>query len=166
MARGRDTLDHGGGEEERSSAHCRFSKYGEKYCPCRASRGGQIVKAANQIIVGLTIEAIAEALVFVERSGVAPAKAREVMMGGFATSRVLEVHGKADGGRKFRARRSCLDASQGFEHFAGYGKIERRVFAGNGQVAEMYKELIARGFGDEDHSALWRVVAGDWEKDS
>ncbi len=54
---------------------------------------GQICKIANQIIVGLNIEAVAEALVFASRAGADPARVREALMGGFAASRVLEVHG-------------------------------------------------------------------------
>ncbi len=54
---------------------------------------GQICKIANQIIVALTIEAVAEALLFVSKAGADPQKVRQALMGGFAASRVLEVHG-------------------------------------------------------------------------
>jgi 2-hydroxy-3-oxopropionate reductase len=54
---------------------------------------GQVAKVANQIIVALNIEAVAEALLFASKAGVDPAKVREALMGGFAASRVLEVHG-------------------------------------------------------------------------
>jgi 2-hydroxy-3-oxopropionate reductase len=55
---------------------------------------GQTCKVANQIIVALTIEAVAEALVFASKAGADPAKVREALMGGFAGSRILEVHGE------------------------------------------------------------------------
>src|SRR5207342_2473494 len=55
---------------------------------------GQICKIANQIIVGLNIEAVAEALLFASKAGADPAKVRQALMGGFAASRVLEVHGE------------------------------------------------------------------------
>lgn len=55
---------------------------------------GQTAKIANQIVVGLTIEAVAEALVFASKAGADPAKVREALMGGFASSRILEVHGE------------------------------------------------------------------------
>ncbi len=55
---------------------------------------GQVCKIANQIIVALNIEAVAEALVFASRAGADPARVREALMGGFAASRVLEVHGE------------------------------------------------------------------------
>ena len=55
---------------------------------------GQVAKACNQIVVAVTIEAVAEALTFARKSGVDPAKVRDALMGGFASSRILEVHGK------------------------------------------------------------------------
>lgn len=55
---------------------------------------GQTCKVANQIIVALNIEAVAEALVFASKAGADPAKVRQALMGGFASSRVLEVHGE------------------------------------------------------------------------
>lgn len=122
---------------------------------------GQVVKAANQIIVGLTIEAVAEALAFVQKSGVDPAKAREVMMGGFATSRVLDLHGKrmVDG--------NFVPGAQAWMHLKDLN-ISLDMAQSNGanlpvtsQVAGMFEELIARGFGNDDHAALWRLVAGE-----
>lgn len=55
---------------------------------------GQTAKVANQIVVALTIEAVAEALLFAAKAGADPAKVREALMGGFASSRILEVHGE------------------------------------------------------------------------
>ena len=55
---------------------------------------GQVAKACNQIVVAVTIEAVAEALTFARKSGVDPAKVRDALLGGFAGSRILEVHGK------------------------------------------------------------------------
>ncbi len=55
---------------------------------------GQITKVANQIIVALTIEAVAEALVFASKAGADPARVRQALMGGFASSRILDVHGE------------------------------------------------------------------------
>src|SRR3546814_8779108 len=55
---------------------------------------GQTTKVANQIVVALTIEAVAEALVFASKAGADPAKVRQALMGGLASSRILEVHGE------------------------------------------------------------------------
>jgi 2-hydroxy-3-oxopropionate reductase len=62
---------------------------------------GQTTKVANQIIVALTIEAVAEALVFAARAGADPAKVRSALMGGFASSRILDVHGERMLQRRF-----------------------------------------------------------------
>jgi 2-hydroxy-3-oxopropionate reductase len=59
-----------------------------------ANGAGQICKVANQIVVALTIEAVAEALLFASKAGADPAKVRQALMGGFAASRILEVHGQ------------------------------------------------------------------------
>src|SRR5262245_16903898 len=55
---------------------------------------GQTCKVANQIIVALTIEAVGEALLFASKAGADPARVRQALMGGFASSRILEVHGE------------------------------------------------------------------------
>jgi 2-hydroxy-3-oxopropionate reductase len=59
-----------------------------------ANGDGQTCKVANQIIVALNIEAVSEALVFASKAGANPAKIREALMGGFASSKILEVHGE------------------------------------------------------------------------
>ncbi|SOZ18132.1 2-hydroxy-3-oxopropionate reductase (Tartronate semialdehyde reductase) (TSAR) [Cupriavidus taiwanensis] len=59
-----------------------------------AAGDGQVAKVANQVIVALTIEAVGEALVLAARAGADPARVREALMGGFASSRILEVHGE------------------------------------------------------------------------
>lgn len=124
---------------------------------------GQVVKAANQIIVGLTIEAVAEALVFVEKAGVDAAKAREVMLGGFATSRILELHGLRMLQKNFvpgaRVSTQCKDMRLALDEAASH-QLDLPLTQ---RVAEMYDELAARGFADEDHAALWRLIARDWD---
>ncbi len=62
---------------------------------------GQTCKVANQVIVALTIEAVGEALLFAAKAGADPARVREALMGGFASSRILEVHGQRMVERKF-----------------------------------------------------------------
>ena len=71
-----------------------FEKMGKNITLVGSAGDGQTAKVANQIIVGLTIEAVAEALTFAKKAGADPAKVREALMGGFAASRILEVHGE------------------------------------------------------------------------
>src|SRR6478752_5857641 len=99
-----------------------FEVLGKTIVHVGPSGAGQITKACNQLVVAATIEAVAEALVLAERSGVDAAKVREALLGGFAGSKILEVHGQRMLDRAFepgfRARlhrkdaRIVLDAAQ------------------------------------------------------
>ncbi|WP_415065178.1 2-hydroxy-3-oxopropionate reductase [Polynucleobacter necessarius] len=71
-----------------------FELMGKNITLVGGNGAGQITKVANQIIVALNIEAVAEALVFAAKTGADPAKVREALMGGFASSKILEVHGE------------------------------------------------------------------------
>ena len=139
-----------------------FQTLGKNVVRVGDAGAGQVVKAANQLIVGITIDAVAEALALAERAGVNPALARQVMLGGFAASRILDLHGQrmleknfAPGGRATTQRKDlgiALDEA----------KTHALDLPLTQHVAQMYDELIARGFGDADHAALWRLVAQDW----
>lgn len=85
-----------------------FEAMGKNINLVGAVGSGQICKIANQIIVGLNIEAVAEALVFASKAGADPVKVREALMGGFAASRVLEVHGEKMIQRRFEPGRVDL----------------------------------------------------------
>ena len=71
-----------------------FEKMGKNITLIGESGAGQTAKVANQIIVALTIEAVAEGLLFASKAGADPAKVRQALMGGLATSRILELHGQ------------------------------------------------------------------------
>jgi 2-hydroxy-3-oxopropionate reductase len=121
---------------------------------------GQVTKACNQLVVAATIEAVAEALVLAERSGVDPAKVRAALMGGFAGSKILEVHGQRMLDRAFdpgfRARlhrkdaRIVLDAAQ----ISDTPVPSFRVVSA--QLDRLVEELDG---GELDHSALYTVLA-------
>ena len=125
------------------------------------SGAGQITKACNQLVVAATIEAVAEALVLAERSGVDPAKVREALLGGFAGSKILEVHGQRMLDRAFepgfRARlhrkdaRIVLDAAQA----AGSPIPAFQVVA-----AQLDRLVDEADRGDLDHSALFTLLDG------
>ncbi len=119
---------------------------------------GQVAKAANQIIVGLTIGAVAEALTLAKRSGVDAAKVRAALQGGFAASRILEVHGERmikgtfePGGKAVTQRK---DLFQALELAKSLG-LELPATALN---MALYDRLIENGGGDLDHSALFKVI--------
>ncbi len=119
---------------------------------------GQVTKTVNQVIVGLTIGAVAEALVLAAAAGVDPARVRDALMGGFATSRILELHGKRmidgdfdPGGRARTQRKDMFEAVE----FASALGIDLPALNLN---LELYDKLLARGWGDLDHSALHKLI--------
>ncbi len=119
---------------------------------------GQVAKAANQIIVGVTIGAVAEALALAKKAGVDPAKVRQALAGGFAASRILEVHGLRmvdqtfDPGGKATTQRK--DLAQALELAQQLG-MELPATALN---RDLYDKLIEMGGGELDHSALIKVL--------
>jgi len=119
---------------------------------------GQIAKAANQIIVGLTIEAVAEALAMVRKSGVDPACVREALMGGFAASRILEVHGdrmlKGDFKPGFKIRLHRKDMRIALDAGAERGLR----LPGAALVARQFDALMDAGEGELDHAALFKLA--------
>ena len=88
------TIMVGGPQEAFDRVKPLFELMGKNITLVGDNGDGQTTKVANQIIVALTIEAVAEALLFAAKAGADPAKVRQALMGGFATSRILEVHGE------------------------------------------------------------------------
>lgn len=119
---------------------------------------GQVTKACNQVVIALTIEAISEALVLAARAGVNPAAVREVLLAGFAQSRVLDVHGKRliehNFRPGFRARLQHKDLRTALATGRAYGAS----LPVTGLVHEFYTALVAMGGGDLDHSALATLI--------
>ncbi len=119
---------------------------------------GQVCKACNQVVVALTLQAVAEALVLAQRNGVDPARVREALLGGFAASRILEVHGRRmleDNYQPgFRARLHHKDLRIALETARSAGV----PLLGTALVHELLGAMVARGWGDLDHSGLVRLV--------
>jgi 2-hydroxy-3-oxopropionate reductase len=115
---------------------------------------GQTVKAANQMVVGGTLAVLAEAVTLLERAGIDPAGALEVLGGGMAQSRILERKGPQMVGRTFEPgfRVDLHEKDMGIVvATAAELGVPLRV---SGPVAGMLADLLARGLGDLDHSAL------------
>jgi 2-hydroxy-3-oxopropionate reductase len=119
---------------------------------------GQTAKVANQIVVALTIEAVAEALVFASKAGADPAKVRAALMGGFASSRILEVHGQRmiertfDPGFRIALHQKDLN-------IALSGARELGVSLPNTAACqELFNACAANGGAGWDHSALVRAL--------
>ena len=88
------TIMVGGDQETFDMAKPLFELMGQNITLVGGNGDGQTCKVANQIIVALTIEAVGEALLFASKAGADPAKVREALMGGFASSKILEIHGE------------------------------------------------------------------------
>ncbi len=132
-----------------------FEALGKNIVRIGPSGAGQVAKACNQLVVAATIEAVAEALLLAERSGVDAAKVREALLGGFAGSKILEVHGQRMLDRSFapgfRVRLHRKDARIVEEAAAATGT----PIPGFAVVAEQLQEALNAGDGELDHSALF-----------
>jgi 2-hydroxy-3-oxopropionate reductase len=119
---------------------------------------GQTCKVSNQIVVALTIEAVAEALIFASKAGADPRKVREALLGGFAQSRILELHGERMIGRNFapgfRVRLHQKDLNLALQSARTLG-----VSLPNTATAqELFNAIAAEGGIDLDHSAMVQAL--------
>ena len=119
---------------------------------------GQTTKVANQIIVALNIEAVAEALVFAAKAGADPAKVRQALMGGFASSRILEVHGERMIKRTFNPG-FRIELHQKDLGLALQGARALGVSLPNtATAAELFNACAANGGKAWDHSAMVKAL--------
>jgi len=119
---------------------------------------GQTAKVANQIIVALTIEAVAEALVFAAKAGADPARVRHALMGGFAASRILEVHGDRMIKRTF-APGFRIALHQKDLNLALSAAREIGVSLPNTATAqELFNSCVAHGGAEWDHSGMIKAL--------
>jgi 2-hydroxy-3-oxopropionate reductase len=119
---------------------------------------GQVTKVANQIIVALNIEAVAEALLFASKAGVDPAKVRQALMGGFASSRILEVHGERMITRTF-APGFRIALHQKDLKLALEGARALGISLPNTATAqELFNACAAHGGSEWDHSAMVKAL--------
>lgn len=152
------TIMAGGTVEALTQAMPLFEVLGTKTTHVGDVGTGQIAKAANQVIVGLNIGAVAEALTLAKQAGADPAKVCEALKGGFADSRILEVHGQrmvkgtfAPGAKSTIQRK---DMDQAIELAAELGF----TLPATALSRELYDKLIADGHGNLDHSALIKAI--------
>ncbi|MBS1172885.1 MAG: 2-hydroxy-3-oxopropionate reductase [Proteobacteria bacterium] len=119
---------------------------------------GQTAKVANQIIVALNIEAVAEALLFAAKAGADPAKVRQALMGGFANSRILEVHGERMIRRTFDPG-FRIELHQKDLNLALAGARALGISLPNTATAqELFNACSAHGGAKWDHSAMVRAL--------
>jgi 2-hydroxy-3-oxopropionate reductase len=155
------TIMVGGEREIFEKARPLFEVLGQNITLIGAVGAGQTAKVANQIVVGLTIEAVAEALLFAEKAGADPAVVREALLGGFAQSRILQLHGERmveqtfEPGFRIRLHRKDLA-------LAVQAAAELDVALPNtAATQQLMNAAIADGDGDLDHSALYKTLRRD-----
>ena len=152
------TIMAGGSDAAFARARPLFEAMGRNISHLGGLGAGQITKSANQVIVGMVIDAVAEALSLAKHAGVDPGKVRDALSGGFADSRILQLHGKrmvdgrfAPGGRVSVQRK---DVAQALELADELGLrlpgLERNL--------ELWDRMIAKGWQDLDHAALIKII--------
>ena len=148
----------GGDEEDFERARPLFEAMGKTVTHVGPTGAGQVTKAANQVVVALSIEAVSEALVLGSAGGVAPEKILEVLGGGLAANKVMEVKREKFLSHKFDPgfRSELHHKDLGIALAAGreYGV----VLPVTAIVDQMLLAMRKKGWGGEDHSALLRVI--------
>ena len=119
---------------------------------------GQISKLANQIIVGVTIGAVAEAVILCEKSGTNPSKMIEALSGGWADSKILQTHGKRMINKDFSPKGKTTTQLKDMTNIINAGKAVDLHLPISSLIKEMYKNLVDVGLGNTDHSSLYNEI--------
>jgi 2-hydroxy-3-oxopropionate reductase len=152
------TIMVGGKQEVFDKIKPLFERMGKNITLVGGSGDGQTCKVANQIIVALTIEAVGEALLFAAKAGADPAKVRQALMGGFASSRILEVHGERmikrtfDPGFRITLHQKDLNLALSSARALGLS------LPNTATCQELFNACAARGGSAWDHSAMVRAL--------
>ena len=152
------TIMVGGREPAFAKVKPLFELMGKNITLVGGAGDGQTTKVANQIIVALTIEAVGEALLYAARAGADPAKVRQALMGGFASSRILEVHGERmvkrtfDPGFRIELHQKDLNLA------LATGRVLGLALPNTATCQELFNACAAHGGGAWDHSAMVRAL--------
>ena len=135
-----------------------FQIMGENITLVGKNGDGQIAKLANNIIVALNIEAVSEALVFASKAGADPQKVKDALMGGFATSKVLDIHGQKMIDRTFepgfKVALHQKDLNLALDNAQKLGV----ALPNTANTQQLYNSCIADGEGQKDHSSLVKSI--------
>ena len=148
----------GGDEQAFDKVRPLFGCMGKNVVYIGGPGSGQVAKAANQILTGVGVLAVAEAMTFAKKNGADPARVREALMGGFAGSKILENHGQRMIDRNFKP---------GFKSWM-HGKDMNIVMQtahelglylpASAATAQMYKAMVGSGLGEEDSIAVLKLL--------
>src|ERR1700692_2178061 len=152
------TIMVGGPDDAFEKVKPLFQLMGKNITLVGGNGDGQTTKVANQIIVALNIQAVAEALLFASKAGADPARVRQALMGGFAASRILEVHGERMVKRTFNPG-FRIELHQKDLNLALQGAKTLGISLPNTATAqELMNSCAAHGMSGLDHSALCRAI--------
>ncbi len=152
------TIMVGGSQEAFDKVKPLFELMGKNITLVGGNGDGQTTKVANQIIVALTIEAVAEALLFAAKAGADPARVRSALMGGFANSRILEVHGERMVKRNFDPG-FRIELHQKDLNLALQGAKQLHISLPNTATCqELFNACAANGGAAWDHSGMVRAL--------
>ena len=152
------TIMVGGSEATFAKVKPLFELMGKNITLVGGNGDGQTTKVANQIIVALTIEAVGEALLYAAKAGADPAKVRQALMGGFASSRILEVHGERmvkrtfDPGFRIELHQKDLNLALSTARQLGV------ALPNTATAQELFNACAAHGGAAGDHSGLVRAL--------
>lgn len=152
------TIMVGGDAEDFERAMPIFEVMGKNITHVGPVGCGQVVKVANQIIVGLTIECVGEAFLLAERAGVDLGTLKTALMGGFAQSRILELHGQRmieatfDPGFALKLHRKDLNIA------LETARSLDIALPNTAATVQLMNSAVSRGFGSKDHSVLFRAL--------
>ena len=119
---------------------------------------GQVSKLANQIIVGLTIGAVAEAITLCEKAGANPNKMIKALSGGWADSKILQTHGKRMIDKDFTPKGRTSVHLKDMNNILECANSYNTHLPISNLVKEMYKTLVENGHGETDHSSLYKEI--------
>ncbi len=152
------TIMCGGSDKGFATARPLFELMGKNITLVGGNGDGQTCKVANQIIVALNIEAVGEALLFASKAGADPAKVREALMGGFASSKILEIHGKRmidrtfDPGFRIELHQKDLNLA------LSSARAMKMSLPNTATAQELFNACAAHGGSGWDHSALVKAL--------
>lgn len=148
----------GGTEKAFNTALLLFQAMGKNIVHIGEAGAGQTTKICNQMIVGMTIQAVAEAFTLADKAGVNLEKMREVLLGGFAQSRILDLHGKRIIDRNFKPGFKIKLHNKDMKLALQAAKEYDIALKGTAQVAKIMKAAVKAGNGELDHSGIFLQI--------
>ncbi len=148
----------GGSAAGFATAQPAFACMGRNIVHVGASGAGQVAKAANQIVTGMGVLAVAEAFAFAAKSGVDPAKVREALLGGFAYSKILENHGQRMLDRNFKPGFKSWMHEKDLNIVMQTAHELNLCLPGAAATAQMFNAMVGSGLGEEDSIAVLKLL--------